>query len=104
MTLTERRQNYRIYTMWLVITSCQETAEVCKSQYNGQPPTLSTEINVNTVRTLIEEDCSLTCQVMVAIMDCPVDDRKHYEKTRYAARCFDVGLASFKRRATSTTF
>ncbi len=56
----------------------RETAELRNSQHSGRPPTLSTEINVNTVRmlidvntvktlidvnsvrTFIEEDCSLT--------------------------------------------
>ncbi len=35
-------------------------AQLHNSQYSGQPPTLSTKINVNTVKTLIEEECYLT--------------------------------------------
>ncbi len=46
-----------------------EMAELCNSQHSGQLPKLSSEINVNTVKTLIiKEFCSLTCQKMVAIM------------------------------------
>ncbi len=37
-----------------------ETAGLHNSQHKGQPSTLFIEINVNTVRTLVEEDRSLT--------------------------------------------
>ncbi len=48
----------------------RETAELRNSQCSGRSLTLSIKINVNTVRTLIEEDRSLTCHEMDAIMDC----------------------------------
>ncbi len=47
----------------------RETAELCNSQRSGWPPTLSTKININNIRTLIEEDRSLTCREMAAVMD-----------------------------------
>ncbi len=47
----------------------REAAELHNNQRSGQPPTLSTKINVNTVRTLIEENSSLTCLKTVT-MDC----------------------------------
>ncbi len=40
----------------------RETAELCNSQCSGQPPMLSTKINVKNVRILNEEDRSLTCR------------------------------------------
>ncbi len=57
-------------------------AELHNSQYSGWPPTLSTKIDVNNVRTLIEEDRSLTYREMVAIVHrSKVNDWKQYEKT-----------------------
>ncbi len=58
--------SHRKFSEW------RETAELCNSQcqHNRQPLTLSTKNNVNTVRTLIEEDRSLTYREMVAIIDC----------------------------------
>ncbi len=47
----------------------RETADLYSSIHSRQPLALSTKINVNTVRTFIE-DHSIICQEMAAIMDC----------------------------------
>ncbi len=47
-----------------------EIAKLCNSQHSAQPPTLSTKINANTLRTLIEENRFLTSQEMVVKLDC----------------------------------
>ncbi len=78
-----------------------ETDELCNSPCSGQPPTLSTKINVNTVRILTEEDCSLTCREMAAIMDCSNLTIENIMKTWYVACCFGMGPTSFNEAATS---
>ncbi len=57
----------------------RKTIELRSSQHSGQLPTPSTEINVNPVRTLIK-DQFLTCQEMVAIMDCSNTRIKNMKK------------------------
>ncbi len=79
----------------------RETVQLRNAQHNGRPPTLFTKINVNTVRTLMK--------IVLKLLRngghnrwLKVDDRKHYEKTWYAACRFDVSSASFNKTATST--
>ncbi len=77
----------------------RETAELCTSQHSGQSP-LSTKINVNIVRTLIEEDCSLTAE-MEAIMDClKLMMENIIKKTLYMGCCFNVRPALFNKTVT----
>ncbi len=47
----------------------QESTELLHMGWSGPPKTASGEVNVNTIWVLIEEDCSLTCHQMAAIMN-----------------------------------
>ncbi len=47
----------QVFTLRKEFLEERETAILHNSQCNRWPPMLSTEINVNTMRTLIEEDC-----------------------------------------------
>ncbi len=79
------------------------TAELHSSQYNIRPSTLSTKINVNHCENInwrsffnLLRDGSHNGMLKVDVW-------KHYEKTPYMARCYDVGPVSFNETVTSTT-
>ncbi len=66
----------------------------------GQPLTVSTKINVNTVRILIEEDRSLICWETVAMMDCSKSMIKKISCTKqvwFQKKCLTKVFQSFQK-------
>ncbi len=76
----------RVFALHEEFSDGREAAKLCNSQHSRLSPTLSTKINVNTVRTLINKDCSLTYREMVAMMDYSMSTIKNIMK-KLGMRC-----------------
>ncbi len=57
----DRLRQMQVFALHTEFSEGSETTELYNSQRSGQPPTQSIKIFINTVLTLIIENCSLIC-------------------------------------------